>query len=399
MPFQTTLPVRYHQQEGTFYCGPACAQMVLEATDAGLLDQSVLEGEIHSQPTVETIWASAPDQLPGALNNNGAAGFPGSFALSALDSKDALGRKIVWSLHHYQAPVIALVFGRSHWLVVNGFEASAAPTGSNDVSYSIISLDLRNPSPVPAAPPPPHNAGDLCGSGGDHGFADEHIAYSQWEFAYLYPVDSGSRWEGKYLAICDSDPPPLLTGVHAALVQRLPGDQIIPQDLVGEMAVAGLKQYGLYNRELWRNSLAGTKPGKPILVQRLDRRDSFYYIVPMKGKKQAVPVLVCVDGRFGNYQQSARISDPWGNALANLNFDPKGILAKVLSRPIDLGRQGKVQLRPEACVLHPTLVWRPCRESMSPYLPFFMVIAGDLRIYVSVDGRILTKLHVNDYGN
>lgn len=399
MTFQMTLPVRYHQQDDTYYCGPACAQMVLDGTGAGLLDQADLKWEIDSQPTIESDWNTSPDQLAGALNNNRSPAFPGSYALWSLDSKDALGRKIVWSLHHYQTPAIALVYGRSHWLVVNGFAASAAPTGPDDTSYSITSLDLRNPTPVPATPPPPHTASDACGSDDEHGFTDEHIAYSQWEYSYLYPVGGNSHWAGKFLTVCDSDPPPPLIGVQMALVQRLRGDQIIPQERVGDLAIAGLKQYGLHERKSWAKFLADTIPGRPMLVQRLDRRDTFYYIVPMKGKKRTIPALVCVDGRFGNYQQAARISDPGGNALANLNFDPQVALGKVLSRPIDLGRRGKVQLRAEACVLYPTLVWRPCRESMSPYIPFFMVISGDLRIYVRVDGRVFSKLHTKDYGN
>lgn len=399
MPFQMTLPVRYHQQDGTHFCGPACAQMVLDGTGAGLLDQVYLEGEIDSQPTIESDWTTSPDQLAGALNNNRSPAFLGSYALWSLDSKDALGRKIVWSLHHYGTPVIALVYGRGHWLVVNGFEASAAPTGPDDTSYSITSLDLRNPTPIPASPPPPHSASDVCGSDDEHGFTDEHVPYFQWECFYLYAVGGSSHWAGKFLAVCDSDPPPSRIGLQAEPAQRMRGDQIILPDRIGELAIAGLKRYGLDKRKSWSRFLAETSPGRPMLVQRLDRRDTFYYIVPMKGKKKAIPVLVCVDARFGHYQQAARISDPGGNALANLNFDPKAILSKVLSQPIDLGRRGKIQLRAEGCVLYPTLVWRPCRESMSPYLPFFLVISGDLRIYVHVDGRVFTKLHTRDYGN
>ena len=56
-------------------------------------------------------------------------------------------------------------------------------------------------------------------------------------------------------------------------------------------------------------------------------------------------------------------------------------------------RKGRLIVRKEAHGLYPTLVWQPCRESLSPYYPFFMVTVGAQRIYVRVDGQVFTKLH------
>jgi hypothetical protein len=396
MSFNKSLPVRYHQQDGTFYCGPACAQMVLHATGAGPFTQSDLEAEMP--PPFESGWSTTPDQLPPVLNANRLPTFPSSYALFETNVKDTLARKIVWSIYQYDTPVIALVYGRAHWLVVNGFETSAEPTGPADLSYSINSFDLRNPTKVPDSPPPPHSDTDLCGTGGEYGETVEDLLYAHWDYSFVSPVNPPSAWSGKYIAICDTDPPAPSIGAQPPPVERLPGDQIIPRNQAGELAIAGIKRHGLNKRGGWNEFLSGTSPGKPILVQRLDRRDTYYYIVPMT-KKRAIPALVCIDGRYGNYQQAARTSDPGGNALGDLNFDPKVALKTALSKPIDLGRQGKLQLRPEACVIYPMLVWRPCRESMSPYLPFFMIIAGNRRIYVSVDGRVLPQLHYRDGGN
>ena len=46
MTFQMIVPTTFHQQEGTFLCGAACSQMVLEAVGGGLLDQPLLDNEI-----------------------------------------------------------------------------------------------------------------------------------------------------------------------------------------------------------------------------------------------------------------------------------------------------------------------------------------------------------------
>ena len=55
-------------------------------------------------------------------------------------------------------------------------------------------------------------------------------------------------------------------------------------------------------------------------------------------------------------------------------------------------------MRPEAYALYPTLVWRPCRESLSPFVPFHLVVTGQHSMFVRLDGRVFTKLHLNTPG-
>jgi predicted double-glycine peptidase len=49
MPVHEDLSVSYHQQDTDYYCGAACAQMVLDQIGAGLLDQNNLYNENHRQ--------------------------------------------------------------------------------------------------------------------------------------------------------------------------------------------------------------------------------------------------------------------------------------------------------------------------------------------------------------
>ena len=56
-------------------------------------------------------------------------------------------------------------------------------------------------------------------------------------------------------------------------------------------------------------------------------------------------------------------------------------------------RKGRLLVRKEAICIFPTLVWRPCRESLSPYWPFYMLTVGDARLYVRIDGAVFTALH------
>jgi len=395
MPYQECLSVRYHQQDDTYYCGAACAQMVLESAGVGLIDQGTLDSTISIHNDIEGGWATAPDGLQWTMNDSK----PGSIGLVAAASEDAISRKIVWSIYNRKLPAVALINGKAHWIVVRGFEASAAPTSSADVSYTITAFDINNPSPkLGSSPPPPHGTADTCGSGGEFGFADEHIAYAHWRSSYMTGVPTSSFWEGKFVAVCDPAPPPTLVGAHVLTSNPENGEQILTPERARALARAGLEAYGLFQREAWRKSLLKTNPGDPILVQRLDRADAFYYIVPMQVSRKAVPVLVCVDARFGSYLQSARISDRGGSAFHGLNFDPNAAIETIVGQSISFGPKGRQIVRKEAFALYPTLVWRPCRESMSPYIPFFMVTLGDRRVFIRVDGQLFTSLHFGDSG-
>ena len=95
-----------------------------------------------------------------------AASFSNHFVLFELTSEDLISRKIIWTIHHYQVAPVALVFGWDHWIVVRGYDASAAPSTYSDTSYSINGFYVeqprghprrrrrhprRTPTPTPAA--------------------------------------------------------------------------------------------------------------------------------------------------------------------------------------------------------------------------------------------------------
>ena len=77
----TNLDVQYHQQDTNYYCGAACAQMVLAQIGAGLLDQDDLYDDNHSHSLIETNWYSGPDGVQWTLMNRKPAAFTNSFVL------------------------------------------------------------------------------------------------------------------------------------------------------------------------------------------------------------------------------------------------------------------------------------------------------------------------------
>jgi hypothetical protein len=387
------LAVKHHQQDTGYYCGAACAQMVLATIGAGILDQDDLYADNHSHSTTDVgvDWASGPDGLTWTMNDRRPPGFTNSFVLFALTTEDTVSRKICWTIHHYQVAPIALVFGWAHWIAVHGYDVSAHPTSSADTSYTLSAFEVNNPwPPTPdGAAEPPHAAADGCGTGGDRGIADEHVAYADWQDTYMTGVPGG-YWTGKFLAVCDPEPPATHVG-RQRRPERLSGQRLIEASSAASRLRAGLDAYGLSQRKGWRDALEGSRPGTPVLVRRLDQPDSYYYIVPLQRGGRRTTIVGRVDARYGTYRGALM---PTGGRAPYALIEPRAALQRVLDKRVELpGRRGRIRIRKEAVCLFPVLVWRPCRESLSPYWPFYMLTVGDETIYIRVDGEVFTALH------
>lgn len=394
MSITKNLSVEYHQQDTDYYCGAACAQMVLKETGTALLSQDDLYNDNHSHSTIESGWATAPDGLNWTLNNLKPAPpvFNSYFVLDALDTEESLSRILVWTISHYQIAPVALVYGSQHWIVIRGFEASAAPTSGFDTSYVITGFYVNNPwPPVPTpGPPPPHSTGDVCGSGGVRGIANEYMTYSTWQTDYMTGA-TGGYWGGKFVAVCDPTPPPKEQGSFIREKTYFSGEEIVERATMQRHSLEILKTAEVFRRPTIANILDSAEPGTPVLVQRLDKVNSFYYIVPFTDADGDVRSLVNIDARFGNFKQSAFAE----SAERPIPFRPleKETIFEILGKRLILPReQGVLNIYREAVCVYPNLVWMPCAQSLSPYWPFHMVTVGSVRIYIRIDGEIFTEL-------
>lgn len=368
--------------------------MVLAQIGAGVLDQADLYNDNHSHSTTESGWYSGPDGVQWTLINRKPASFTNTFTLFALSSEDSISRKIVWTIYHYEVAPIALVYGSAHWIVVRGYDVSADPSSSGDTSYTINGFDINNPwPPTPSsAAEPPHSDGDTCGTGGTRGIANEHISYSTWQDDYMTGA-TGGYWGGKFVAVCDPEVPSQMIGKSSRPKRFFKGERIIDKKEALKCAVEGIKFHKLLKKEAWNKRLSQSKPGEPVLVQRLDRLDSFYYIIPYETGENNSSALVSVDARFGDYKQAAMLPEPAPHMLNVKQKQKSRLLADVLKSKFTLkDNLGELIVRPEAFCLYPTLVWKPCKESLSPFYPFHMFTIGAHKIYVRIDGKIFTSL-------
>ena len=156
---------------------------------------------------------------------------------------------------------------------------------------------------------------------------------------------------------------------------------LLPPSKARKMARHGLYQtpwiYQFKLPEAYRN----LTPATALLVQRVDRQHSFYYLVPFISHGQTILVVI-VDAVDGRFKEAAKLSTP-------------GVYPKISeTRAVDIleDHLRSKQQRPPGFRSAPSLVWRPCRQSQSPYEPLWYFRADSTEWYVDQAGRVYPRL-------
>ena len=168
-------------------------------------------------------------------------------------------------------------------------------------------------------------------------------------------------------------------------------------------ASEGLAVHGLDKREDWRPYLwAGgvlVRPLEPVLVQQIDTADpgeAFYYLVPFGQDLASVKAVACVDGVTGEYLECTRFEakgeGTWGQTFAPWQT-ARSTRDTIAERKINLRLPDRTEVRKTDIGVHPHLVWKPCSESQSLFLPFRLVKVGNAVRYIRIDGEVFEKLN------
>lgn len=383
---------RYHTQDTDYYCGAACAMMILHEIGVAYsdLDQDDLYTS-NNNHNAQSGWYTDPYGLCFTLNDRRPAAFLPNFFVVYKPTTEAEGtRHVVYTLRHYQVSPAVLVYHCAHWNVVRGVQTDVDPSGG---SYVVQGFWLNNP--IYDSSLSSHDDSDTCGSGGSHGIANEFVTYSEWQtnrFNGCAYDDAGGATQ--WVSVCDPTPPNIELPRGREVRRHADGRSIISADRVGELARLGLDEYEVRRNERAKASFSKGAFGRPVLVRRLDRPGDFYYLAPWEVDGR-ITGTVDLDARFG-VLKSARILDhPAENWLSAAS--ERGLRQRI-SRLIDERRfdladeQGRVRVFPGTYCIPPVLVWKPCRQSWSPHLPFFHIALGGTSLYVRIDGKVYTHL-------
>ena len=382
---------RYHTQDTGYYCGAACAMVILSEIGVSYadLDQDDLYDSNHDH-NIQGGWYTDPYGLRFTLVDRRPTGFTNTFVVHKPTTEAEGTRDIVYTLHRYEVSPAVLVFGCAHWITVPGVQTDIEPVSGS--GYTVEGFWIHNSV---ARDNEPHSATDACGSGGADGNANEFVTYADWQATYFtgcnYDDPAGSD---QFISVCDPDVRDLEVPGRRVLKRPARGRKLLSAKDAVKFSQTGLEAYRLTEDKRVARVLRGAKPLEPQLVIRRDRRNSYYYLVPW-GSNRGVKALTRVDARFGTFSGIRLLDKPERTAFLSREAAIKLVAGKRIRLPEEMG---SLRLFPEALCVSPTLVWQPCWESWSPNLPFYQFTLGAATLYVRVDGEVFTRLTTTGRG-
>lgn len=384
---------RYHTQDTSYYCGAACAMMILHEIGVPYadLDQGDLYASNHNH-NAQAGWYTDPYGLCYTLNDRRPASFLPNFFVVHKRLTEAEGtRDVAFTLYHYKVSPAILVYHCQHWNVVCGVQTNVDPTTG---PYVVEGFWLNNP--VWDSSVVSHDGADTCGSGGSHGVANEFVTYAEWQtnrFNGCAYDDPGGATQ--WISVCDPEPSTFHLPLRRETVYYANGRQLINVQQVAELALKGLEEYRLAESEHGASVFRAGSLGPPQLVQRLDRPNDFYYLAPWQ-QDGGIVGFVDIDARFGFFKSARVLSSPVKDWLIGSGSSRRladTIARRINDRVFDLpNEEGRFRVYPGTYCIPPILVWKPCRESWSPHLPFYQLTIGGNVLYVRIDGQVFTQL-------
>ncbi|HET7833702.1 MAG TPA: hypothetical protein VFK88_12135 [Gallionella sp.] len=384
---------RYHTQDTSYYCGAACAMMILNEIGVpyASLDQDDLYTSNHDH-NIQSGWSTDPYGLCYTLNDRRPATFlPNYFVVHKRLTEAEGTRDVAFTLYHYKVSPAILVYHCAHWNVVCGVQTDVDPASG---PYVVEGFWLNNP--VWDSSVAFHDDSDTCGSGGSHGVANEFVTYAEWQtnrFNGCAYDDPGSATQ--WISVCDPEPAKIGLPQRRVIESRWNGRELIPVQHIAELAKIGMEEYRLAESKFGAEVLRSGGLGTSRLVQRLDRPGDFYYLTPWE-RDGAIAGMIDVDARFGLFKSLRVLSAPakdW--LLGDVHGKRLGeAIARIINgRTFELSEEkGRFKVYPGTYCIPPVLVWKPCRESWSPHLPFYHIVVGGHSLYVRIDGHVFTHL-------
>jgi hypothetical protein len=414
----------YHQEEIAEYGAAAVMRMVLGSQRVGL-NPLPTQADLYNDAVTRNsagepanLWHVDPQGLRDSLIHFKPASFTNTFVNYNFDGTPlGLGQanaKLIYTINQYEVAPAALVAGGPQWLAVVGYR-----TDNSDALTAVFLNDPRPPVAQGTGDPPDWEVSAATWSGNN---------------AYFRPVNNlSTTWGGKYATVCDPDKPEGETLI-ARDRPMADGRELINPEQAIEIARRLLEERGTIQLKTFARALSEGTPVKPLLVQSIDRRDRFYYLLrwQINGLDAAA---VALDARFGIFLEGIAYQEPLRFIRLSPREVPRLLLQGLtegermedvreqiigrLMEGMDLRRPGalpgwgmhdlrrlldfeldrlrrppaRLILRLEEIQVHPLAVWQPCAESLSMLYPFYLVTTPRRTYYVRLgDAAIFDRL-------
>jgi len=339
MPIVHVDHIDHVQQVDDQGCGPACCSMVLSSL---VRPNQSYPGEpdlanIVGRYTTPLAYGN-PIGLAMALEAYASR----NFDARGLDSPCDASATVAAALATYGVAVPVMVYGCCHWVAVSGVETDNQIGGKKD--YAIQAISFFNPADTSCP---------------NHKGPENHATYREWVDTYLLGC---STFRNMFNVVVDSRLPAQSCPRSLRASLRASSRRLIDAGNAYEAACRGLSQYGIVHRD-------GHEP-RALLVQRIDRQDEYYYLVPLSAPDEST-IIVRVDALDGAYLGALLRCDGF-DYVSPREFFEQLVMEERLIEFLDL----PTNLRAETFTVHPCLVWKPCVQSRSPYQPLYQLNRG-----------------------
>jgi hypothetical protein len=394
-----TAPTRYHQQDESDLCGEAVAQMILRSRGVVDLDQCALRKQLNKNADGTT-----PIELCGLLNRNLPDAERGFAVYPDTSPQDGM-RRLFAALAQLpiDAPkpaVPAYVIDQKHWVAVTGvaFDAPADLQTAEILGFFVHDPEPQIPTPkVPAGGHPgplPHSDDDTCGllvpnHGSIYGSSSTFVTTFEWLHYYWQDDDK----LGTFVTVVrDHEHRPLIGSVAPIPPVSMPGPVHFDAKKISDAANDGVTRFDLASAGSPLGSVltgAQAHPEDVVSVDRIPKNSAAvgsaerYHLAQFRRNGQVVAI--------------ARIGAD-DTCFLSLRAAPSPIPARhelhdFASYAIEQFRSNDFMidervLRDRTFTVHPTLVWRPSLQSMSPFYPFVQINFAGTTVFASLDGRI-----------
>jgi hypothetical protein len=163
-------------------------------------------------------------------------------------------------------------------------------------------------------------------------------------------------------------------------------DKLLTSDRTIEFARAAARQF---SESRLRLALHNAEPQSPTLVQRIDHKDAYYFIVPFNIATRETARLI-IDAFSGRLVEVSGVTE--ANKSLQRYVSSQEALDRMLTARAASKLKWQFEFRREHVGVHPVLVWKPCRQSVSPFLPFHQFSVGSSLVYLRVDGQLFNAL-------